>query len=97
MVAWMRSSAQKRRYMTVGTIRVIFIVTSICLEYVTENVTVFATVLMNGIATGTLITTGTSVTTVVRHILSYNICDTSTNCDHGDDESNCGNVTTCLQ
>ena len=31
-----------------------------------------------------------------RIIPSYSICDNYTDCNHGDDESNCGNVTKCI-
>ena len=31
-----------------------------------------------------------------RTISSYSICDNNTDCYHGDDESNCGNVTKCV-
>ena len=63
----MRSIVPKRSF-SVGTWMVVLVVRSLHLEYVIESVTDL-TVMMSGTVTGIAITTGTSVTTVVRAYL----------------------------
>ena len=93
----MRSTVQKRRRcFSVGTLTVVLVMRSLHLEYAIESVTVF-TVYDEWNCDGYNYHYWYKCSNSSRSIPSYWICNNYTSCYHGDDESNCGNVTTCIR